>query len=197
KKYYHPTKIGNKIVICPSWEDYNQKDGEVVVRLDPGMAFGTGTHDTTRLCMTLLEKYINNQVSVLDIGTGSGILAITAKLLGAVDVCGCDIDKLATTIAGENAKMNGVKNSIEFYCGNLLEHCTKKYDVVCANIVADIILDLIPNVHNALKEDGIFIISGIIEMRTDDIFTALDEYGYDVVEQIDNGGWFAFACKKR
>ena len=197
KKYYHPTKIGEKIVICPSWEEYEKRDGEVVVKLDPGMAFGTGTHDTTRLCMTLLEKYTKKDTSVLDIGTGSGILAITAKLLGASDVCGCDIDKLATIIAGENANMNGVENSIEFYHGNLLEHCIKKYDIVCANIVADIILNLIPDVHNALNDDGIFIISGIIEMRTDDIISALDNYGYNVIEQIDNGGWFAFACKKR
>lgn len=194
KQFYHPMKIGEKIVICPSWEEYDKKDGEVIVSLDPGMAFGTGTHDTTRLCLELLQKYVKDNSSLLDIGTGSGILAISGKLLGAKTVLASDIDEVAVKVAKENAALNGAEN-INFVCGDVLEMTDEKYDVISANIVADVILSLLPKVKSYLNPDGVFIISGIIEMRKEEILASIEENGFEILDEKESAGWYAAALK--
>ena len=136
KKYYHPVKVGKHLVVCPSWEEYDRQLDDIVLTLNPGMAFGTGTHDTTRLCMELLEEYLTKDDCVLDVGCGSGILAITAALLGAKEIKGCDIDEVAVKVAGENADLNGVGDRIAFHRGDLTSQVEGSFQVICANIVA-------------------------------------------------------------
>ncbi len=197
KKYYHPTKVGQKLVVCPTWEEYTPADGEVVMMLDPGMAFGTGTHDTTRLCMQLLEEHVNSDTLMLDIGTGSGILSVAAALLGAKHCVGCDIDSLAVRTAGENAQLNKVENVTEFVCGDLAEKIDGTFDTICANIVADVIIRLSPDIPSLLKEDGVFIASGIIDERADDVIAALDKIGFECTDRRDSGGWVALCAKRK
>ena len=197
KKYYHPVQVGEHLVVCPSWEAYDRKPDEVVLTLNPGMAFGTGTHDTTRLCMELLEKYITPQDTVLDVGCGSGILAITAALLGANKIIGCDIDEVAVKVAGENAALNGVQDRIAFHQGDLTSQVEGSFQIICANIVADVIIRLSEDAGRYLAKDGIFITSGIIDTREQDVLNALVQNGFQVIERRTSGGWVALACKAK
>ena len=197
KKYYHPVQVGEHLVVCPSWEAYDRKPDEVVLTLNPGMAFGTGTHDTTRLCMELLEKYITPQDTVLDVGCGSGILAITAALLGANKIIGCDIDEVAVKVAGENAALNGVQDHIAFHQGDLTSQVEGSFQIICANIVADVIIRLSEDAGRYLAKDGIFITSGIIDTREQDVLNALEQNGFQVIERRTSGGWVALACKAK
>ena len=197
KKYYHPVQVGEHLVVCPSWEAYDRKPDEVVLTLNPGMAFGTGTHDTTRLCMELLEKYITPQDTVLDVGCGSGILAITAALLGANKIIGCDIDEVAVKVAGENAALNGVQDRIAFHQGDLTSQVEGSFQIICANIVADVIIRLSEDAGRYLAKDGIFITSGIIDTREQDVLNALEQNGFQVIERRTSGGWVALACKAK
>ena len=197
KKYYHPVQVGEHLVVCPSWEAYDRKPDEVVLILNPGMAFGTGTHDTTRLCMELLEKYITPQDTVLDVGCGSGILAITAALLGANKIIGCDIDEVAVKVAGENAALNGVQDRIAFHQGDLTSQVEGSFQIICANIVADVIIRLSEDAGSYLAKDGIFITSGIIDTREQDVLNALEQNGFQVIERRTSGGWVALACKAK
>ena len=197
KKYYHPIRVGERLVVCPSWEEYERQPEDVVLTLNPGMAFGTGTHDTTRLCMELLEKYITPEVHVLDVGCGSGILAITAALLGAKEIKGCDIDEVAVKVAGENADLNGVGDRIAFHKGDLTSQVEGSFQLICANIVADVIIRLSEDVGKYLAEGGIFITSGIIDTREQDVLEALDKNGFTVIERRSSGGWVAMACKAK
>ena len=159
KKYYHPVKVGSRLVIIPCWEDYSLKEGEIGIRLDPGMAFGTGTHETTRLCLRLLEDSVFPDAEMLDIGTGSGILAIAALRLGVGQATGVDIDELAVKVAEENAALNGVQDGLSLFCGDLTEKVSGHFDIVCANIVADVILRLAGNIGSFLKKDGVLLLS--------------------------------------
>ena len=197
KKYYHPVQVGEHLVVCPSWEAYDRQPDEVVLTLNPGMAFGTGTHDTTRLCMELLEKYITPQDTVLDVGCGSGILAITAALLGANKIIGCDIDEVAVKVAGENAALNGVQDRIAFHQGDLTSQVEGSFQIICANIVADVIIRLSEDAGRYLAKDGIFITSGIIDTREQDVLNALEQNGFQVIERRTSGGWVALACKAK
>ncbi len=197
KKYYHPVQVGEHLVVCPSWEAYDRKPDQVVLTLNPGMAFGTGTHDTTRLCMELLEKYITPQDTVLDVGCGSGILAITAALLGANKIIGCDIDEVAVKVAGENAALNGVQDRIAFHQGDLTSQVEGSFQIICANIVADVIIRLSEDAGRYLAKDGIFITSGIIDTREQDVLNALEQNGFQVIERRTSGGWVALACKAK
>ena len=197
KKYYHPVQVGEHLVVCPSWEAYDRKPDEVVLTLNPGMAFGTGTHDTTRLCMELLEKYITPQDTVLDVGCGSDILAITAALLGANKIIGCDIDEVAVKVAGENAALNGVQDRIAFHQGDLTSQVEGSFQIICANIVADVIIRLSEDAGRYLAKDGIFITSGIIDTREQDVLNALEQNGFQVIERRTSGGWVALACKAK
>lgn len=197
KKYYHPVQVGEHLVVCPSWEAYDRQPDDVVLTLNPGMAFGTGTHDTTRLCMELLEKYITPQDTVLDVGCGSGILAITAALLGANKIIGCDIDEVAVKVAGENAALNGVQDRIAFHQGDLTSQVEGSFQIICANIVADVIIRLSEDAGCYLAKDGIFITSGIIDTREQDVLNALEQNGFQVIERRTSGGWVALACKAK
>lgn len=197
KKYYHPVQVGEHLVVCPSWEAYDRQPDDVVLTLNPGMAFGTGTHDTTRLCMELLEKYITPQDTVLDVGCGSGILAITAALLGTNKIIGCDIDEVAVKVAGENAALNGVQDRIAFHQGDLTSQVEGSFQIICANIVADVIIRLSEDAGRYLAKDGIFITSGIIDTREQDVLNALEQNGFQVIERRTSGGWVALACKAK
>ncbi|MBC8546139.1 50S ribosomal protein L11 methyltransferase [Clostridiaceae bacterium NSJ-31] len=195
KKYYHPTKVGRRLVVCPSWEEYSPAPGEVVLSLDPGMAFGTGTHDTTRLCMRLLEDYVTPDTELLDMGCGSGILSISAMLLGGRSAVGVDIDDTAVRIAGENAAMNHVDGRCTFLCGDLTDKVSGSFNVICANIVADVIIRLSPAIPQYLRPDGVFIASGIIGERAEEVARALEGIGLEIVRREESGGWVALACR--
>ena len=195
KKYYHPVRVGKRLVICPCWETADLNPGDVQVTLDPGMAFGTGTHETTRLCMQLLEDYLKPGQTVLDVGTGSGILAITALLLGAQSATGVDIDQLSVKIAGENAALNGVEDKLTLIAGDLTQKVDGKFDLICANIVADVILRLCGSVTQFMNTDTVLLVSGIIEDRKDQVVQGLLDAGLEIVEQRQENDWCAMACK--
>ena len=198
KEYYKPIKIGDKIVIVPAWEKYEQQEGEIIVRMDPGMAFGTGTHETTRLVIKLLEKYIKSDMRVADVGCGSGILAICASKLGAAECKAYDIDPVAVKVANENIKDSGLTN-VTCEVSDLLRQVDKNepYDVICANIVADIIIRMMPDVGALMNESSVILASGIIVERSQDVISAFDEEGFKIVERIDENGWCALAVMKK
>ncbi len=197
KKYYHPIRVGKNLVIKPSWIDYEKQENDIIVELDPGMAFGTGTHETTRMCMVHLEKYINENSRVLDVGCGSGILSITSLLIGAKEVTGVDIDPVAVKVAIENGEMNNFRApQYNIKRGNLVDEAQGKYDVIVANIIADVIIAVCGDVKQFVADDGVFISSGIICDRKEDVKKAFAEQGYTVVEEIEEGEWVSFVCKK-
>ena len=194
KQYYKPTKVGEKIVVKPIWEEYEAKDGELVVDLDPGMAFGTGTHETTRMCIQSLEKYVKEDSTVFDVGCGSGILAIAAAKLGAKLAVGVDLDPVAVESSIENVGYNKLKN-IEILHGNLVEVIDGKADIVVANILAEIICILTDDVKRVLKDGGVFITSGIIHDRVDMVCEKLEETGFEVMEKNRDGEWNCIVAK--
>mgnify|MGYP001028400306 CR=1 FL=1 len=197
QKYYHTVRVGKRLVVRPQWEEYTPRPEEVVLTLNPGMAFGTGTHDTTRLCMELLEQYVSPGDSVLDVGCGSGILAITAALLGAGNIAGCDIDEVAVKVAGENAALNQVENKIAFHKGDLTSQVEGSFQVICANIVADVIIRLCQDVKKYLAPGGVFIASGIIDTRREDVAAAMAATGIEILKECQSSGWVAMACKAK
>ena len=199
KAYYKPIKIGSKIVIVPAWEKYEANEGELIVRMDPGMAFGTGTHETTRLVIGLLEKYTTPGVRMLDVGTGSGILAICASKLGAGECKAYDIDPMSVRVARENIKDSGLEN-ITCDQSDLLRSVDLeggKYGLVCANIVADIIIRMTPDVHKYIADDGVLLASGIIMERSADVVNCFESHGFEIVERAEENGWCALAVKLR
>lgn len=195
KKYYKPTRVGKSIIIKPTWEDYTPEADEIVVNMDPGMAFGTGTHETTALCLAALDELVKGGERVLDIGTGSGILAIAALKLGAAGAEGVDIDPMCVRTAGENAKLNGVDGKLKVLVGDLSDKAIGKYDIITANIVANAILHLAPCVPALLAEGGTFIASGIIDAREEEVCAGLAAAGLKVAEVRRQGGWVAILCK--
>ncbi len=196
KAFFKPFSVGERLFVRPVWiDDYDAEDREVL-NIEPGAAFGTGTHDTTRLCLETLDKIIKNGDTVLDIGCGSGILAIASMLLGATEGFGVDIDELAVKTAKENGKMNGFNEpELKFVCGDLADKVTKQYDVVVANIVADIIILFSTQVRAFMKKGAKFIASGIIDTRADEVVTALQNAGLKLVERIEHGGWVCLVCE--
>lgn len=194
KKYFHPIPVGEKLLIRPLWEDEYDPQGRTVLHLEPGLAFGTGTHETTRLCLELLEKYITPGVDFLDMGCGSGILSVAALLLGAKSAVGVDIDPLAVKTAQENAGTNGVEERFTGICGNLAEKVTGKFQVVAANIVADVVILLSQDAPRFLTKDSTYIVSGIIDTREQDVLNAL-EPTFQVIERREEKGWVAMALK--
>lgn len=194
KQYYKPSKVGEKIVVKPIWEEYEQKEGELVVNLDPGMAFGTGTHETTRMCIQALEKYVKEESTVFDIGCGSGILAIAAAKLGAKLAVGVDLDPVAVESSIENVGYNNL-NNIEILHGNLVEVIDGKADIVVANILAEIICILTDDVKRVMKDGGVFITSGIIHDRVDMVCEKLEATGFEVIEKNRDGEWNCIVAK--
>lgn len=193
KAYYHALPIGKRLAIVPSWEEY--PTDRIVIRLDPGMAFGTGTHATTRLCMELLEQSITPGCTVLDVGCGSGILAVCSVLLGASHADGVDIDELAVKIAGENAALNQAADRTHFVQGDLTDKISGQYDVICANIVADVIIRLCPSLRRFLQPGGYFLASGIIDERSVEVEKAIRDCGMYITDRREEDGWVALRCQ--
>lgn len=197
KKYFKPFPVGERLYINPQWEKCpKEASGRAVLEIEPGAAFGTGSHDTTRLCLEVLDKKIKNGDTVLDLGCGSGILAISSLLLGAKEAVGVDIDPIAVKTAIENGKMNGFcEPQLKFLCGDLTEKVTGKFSVVVANIVADVIIMFSKTVKNYMADGGIFITSGIIDTRASEVECALKSNGLEIAERYESGGWVCFVCK--
>ena len=196
KEYFHATKVGERIVIKPSWEEYDAQEGEVVLELDPGMAFGTGTHHTTAMCLRLLEGLVKPGQEIFDIGTGSGVLSIAAAKLGATKILAVDYDELAVRIAEENVAANHTEDVITTRQGDLFKGIEGEADIVIANIIADIIIRLLPDAPSHLKKDGRMITSGIIQDRIDDVIASAEANGM-VVEHIERSGdWAAMILRR-
>ncbi len=199
KAYFKPMAVGKRLLIQPLWiDEIDNPENRAVLSIEPGLAFGTGGHHTTRLCLETLERYLTLGCSVLDTGCGSGILAIASLLLGAGTAVGVDIDELAVKTAIENGKLNGfTEPQYKILQGNLADRVTGQFDVIVANIVADIIMLFAKDVGRFLKENGVFITSGIIDTREEEVKTALLENGFTVLERNEQNGWICFVCKKQ
>lgn len=182
KKYYKPTKIGKNIVIKPTWEEYEKTDSETIIELDPGMAFGTGTHETTMMCIEALESYVKGNPIVYDIGCGSGILSIVAAKLGAGKVLGVDLNEQSVKVSNENIILNKVEDIVEIRKGNLLDVVEGKADIIVSNIIAEVIADMTYSVKDYLVDDGIFICSGIINSKIPIVEDSLIENGFKILE---------------
>ena len=204
KAYFKPIAVGEKLLVCPSWEEVPEGSTGAVLRIDPGMAFGSGTHHTTRMCLELLEKLISPDMRVADLGCGSGILSIAASLMGARETYAIDIDPVAAKVAGENAALNGIDMDKYFIrTGDILTDAEfkkdiagEKFDIVMANIVANIIIAFAPVVPQLMKDGGMFIASGIIDDRLDEVTEALRENGLKIIEVREGEDWRALLAEK-
>ena len=201
KQYYKPMEIGERLLVIPEWEQA-ETNGRVPLILDPGLTFGTGSHATPRLCLTALEKAVHGGEKVLDLGCGSGILSIAALKLGAAEATAVDIDDKCLTVAYDNAALNGIyQDTYTVKVGDILGDESVRaelgggYDIVLANIVSDVIIALAPMVHSLLKEGGLFLCSGIIDTRAEEVKGKLLEAGLEILEERSSEGWFAFSCR--
>lgn len=195
KEYFKPTKIGSSIVVKPTWEDYEAKESEKVIEIDPGMAFGTGTHETTSLCIRLMEEYVKPGMKVLDVGCGSGILSIAGTLLGAGEVLGVEIDPVAVDIAKENILLNGVENTARAQYGDLTKGIDFKADVIVANLMADLVMMLSADVAKHLLPNGIYISSGILTEKEVLVTDTMRSLGFKILEVREDGMWCAVVAK--
>lgn len=196
KKYFKPLNVGKNLLIRPVWETEYEKDGKIILNIDPGMAFGTGSHETTRACLEFIEKYVRKGDSILDVGCGSGILSVAALLFGARYALGVDLDPKAVEVARQNAELNGVSDKFEARRGNLVDTVTGKFDVAVANIVADAIIELSPSLIDYVTSSSIYIFGGIIDSRIGEVKSAVEKRFKIFDEKIDNG-WFAAAARKK
>ena len=196
KQYFHISPVGEKLLIVPSWEEAPaDTGGRKIISIDPGAAFGTGTHETTRLCLTALEKYARPGVRVLDVGCGSGILSVAALLLGADSATGVDIDPLAVSAAEENGAKNGfLPPRYTVLEGDLVECVEGRYGLVLANIAADAVMALSGSVKKFLEPDGVFLASGIIDSRVDEVRAKLEKEGFTIQDEAVDGPWSCYAC---
>lgn len=194
KQYFYPIPVGEKLLIRPTWRDEYDAGGRKVINIDPGMAFGTGNHETTRLCLSCLEKHVKEGDKILDVGSGSGILSIASILLGGESAFGVDIDPTAVRTADENAEMNSVSDKCTFVAGNLTDKVEGVYEIVVANIVADAIIMLSADVRRFMHDDSVFIMSGIIDKRHDDVLRAIEK-DFEVIETFEEAGWVCIAAK--
>lgn len=194
KKYFSPLPVGEKIMIVPSWYENYDTQGRIALNIDPGLAFGTGGHKTTRLCLEACEKYMKPGDKILDVGCGSGILSIAALLMGASTAVGVDIDELAVKTTKENAELNGVKDRYTAIYGSFTERVEGKFDIVLANIVADAIMFLSKGVGQFMKDDAVYIMSGIIDTRADEVKAEVCKY-FDIIEEHIAGGWACFVAR--
>lgn len=197
KKYYNPVKISEKFTIVPTWEEYTPvSSDELIIELDPGMAFGTGTHPTTVLCIQALERTVKKDDLVVDVGTGSGVLSIAAALLGAKEVVALDLDEVAVESAKLNVELNNVHNVVSVSQNNLLDGISKPVDVVVANILAEVIIRFTDDVARVVKKDGYFIASGIISQKKQEVKEAIEKSGLTIVETVLMEDWVAIIAKK-
>lgn len=197
KDYFKSIPVGKKLMIHPVWDDDFNPGDRAVLNIEPGLAFGSGGHDTTRLCLEMMEDYVDSDTDFLDVGCGSGILSVSALLLGAQKAVGVDIDPLAVKKARENAELNGFdETKYTALGGDLADKVTGKYNVVAANIVADVIILFCSQVGEFMSDDAVFITSGIIDTREPDVLEAFDKYGFEIIERRERGGWLCFALKK-
>lgn len=190
KKYYKPLEIGEKIVIVPEWEAY-ENENRIVIKINPGMAFGTGTHESTYMCLELLERYVKRDDEIFDIGCGSGILAIAALKLGAKRALAVDIDDKCIDASHENASLNNIEDKMDIKKGNLLDVVKGRADLIVSNIIAEIIVDEIKNLKNHMDKGGIFITSGIIKERRQMVIDALEENGFEIIDELEKNNWVA------
>jgi len=197
KKYYKPKKVSDKIVIKPSWEEYNTVNDETIIELDPGMAFGTGTHETTIMCIQQIESYIKKGDTVFDVGCGSGILSVAAAKLGADKVIGVDLDETCVKVSKENIKKNNVENIVEIRHGNLLEVVNEKADLVVANIIAEVIGVLLKDLKEFLKGEGVFIASGIILDKIEMVKENLIKENMEILKVETMGEWACIVSKTK
>lgn len=197
KDYFKSIPVGKKLMIHPVWDDDFDPGDRAVLDIEPGLAFGSGGHDTTRLCLEMMEDYVTRDTEFLDVGCGSGILSVSALLLGAKKAVAVDIDPLAVKKARENAELNGFdETQYTALEGDLADKVTGKYNVVAANIVADVIILFCSQVKEFMSDDAVFITSGIIDTREPDVLEAFKKYGFSIVERRERGGWLCFALKK-
>ena len=194
KQYFRPQHITEDLVICPSWETYSPAAGEKVIEIDPGMAFGTGTHATTRMCIELIEKYLHPEQSFMDIGCGSGILSIAAGLCGCRKIAGFDIDPDAVRVAKENVRKNGMESFTVISQGDVTKGVDWTADVIAANLMAEIIISICGSIPACLNENGIFISSGIIAEKKEMVVMALQQAGFEIMEIREDDDWCAVAA---
>ncbi|MGN0462808.1 MAG: 50S ribosomal protein L11 methyltransferase, partial [Ruminococcus sp.] len=194
KQYFQPSPVGEKLLIRPTWRKNYDPKGRIVINLDPGLAFGTGTHETTRLCLEVLEKIVKEDTTVLDVGCGSGILGIASLLLGGKSAVGVDIDPMAVKTAKENAVLNSVEDKFTAIEGNFTEKVSGKFDIVVANIVADAIIFLSKGVKAFMKEDSTYIMSGIIDTRVDEVIEEVSK-NFEITGKLFLNGWYCLTAK--
>ena len=194
KQYFQPSPVGEKLLIRPTWRKNYDPEGRIVINLDPGLAFGTGTHETTRLCLEVLEKIVKEDTTVLDVGCGSGILGIASLLLGAKTAVGVDIDPMAVKTAKENAVLNNVEDKFTAIEGNFTEKVSGKFDIVVANIVADAIIFLSQGVKTFMKEDSVYIMSGIIDTRVGEVIEEVSK-NFEITQKLFLNGWYCLTAK--
>ncbi len=197
KKYYKPFRVGKRLVVKPSWEFYAPREHDLIIELDPGMAFGTGTHETTFLCMDMLHRLVTPGCNVIDVGTGTGILAIAAAKLGARDVLAIDIDENAVKVAAENIDKNGLTDTVRAVAGDLFKTTDEVAYIVVSNIIADVVIMLAAPAKAHLKPHGTLLCSGIIREREDDVCDALHAAGYVIVDVMKKGEWVCLAARRK
>lgn len=197
KKYYHPVKISNRFTIVPTWEEYERvSTDELIIELDPGMAFGTGTHPTTVMCLQALEKTVQPKCSLIDVGTGSGVLSIGAAKLGATSIHALDLDEVAVKSAKENIALNKVEDVVQVTHGNLLDNVKEQTDIVVANILAEIIMTFTNDAYSIVKDGGLFITSGIIAAKKEDVRSSLQQAGFEIDEIMMMEDWVTIISRK-
>lgn len=194
KKSFHTTKITENIVVNPSWEEYKQKDNEIVIHIDPAMAFGTGTHETTALCIELLEKYAKGD-SLLDLGCGSGILMLIAKKLGYKKVVGIDIDENCLEVVKDNFLKNDITSGYEVYIGDIKKYNFEKFSVIVSNILVDVLEKILPNIIQSMTDSAYVIFSGILQEKKDSFISYANEYGLELVDEKIKNKWIGLVFK--
>lgn len=204
QEHFKPSKVGERIVVKPGWEDYEAADGELVIEMDPGMAFGSGLHETTSMCIKALEKDLGGTydpsrypIKVLDVGTGTGILAMAAVLLGADEALGIDIDDEAVRVSNENIVKNGLEGRISIRHGNLMDGINYDPDIIVANLMADLVVMLSPAAAAQLRPGGVYITSGILDIKEDIVKKAIEDAGFDIIEVLADGEWRAITAIRR